>query len=263
MAPAQKRYKHETSAQWHRAILSCQAGWIRTNVPVDAPLGTAPLAKLPSLRPTSTCTHSTPNQSRFGPRNFPSSHRHHAIETHNQIGSNSRACSPRSISPRTSTVGLPRLFCNCCKVFSQSADRLRWRGDRCWWRTRPRTAAGQRPPAAEGTSRRVADEEAEGRLWRGPGALQMRSRGGGRGGAEIADAYNEWRRLDRRRDGGGDGAARCGWGAGGEVAVRWWRRARGAFQMRSEGEVAARLMEEGGGPRHAGDRRGRTHVGAD
>ena len=37
-----------------------------TNIPVDAPLGTAALAKLPSLRPTSTCTRpSQQNRSRF------------------------------------------------------------------------------------------------------------------------------------------------------------------------------------------------------
>jgi hypothetical protein len=35
---------------------------------------------------------------------------------------------------------------------------------------------------------------ADGRRWQGLGALQMRSGGGGRGGAVISGAFNEWRR---------------------------------------------------------------------
>jgi len=49
-------YKHRSAEEIEiehlKNLVSCRA-----HVPVDAPLGTAPLARLPSLRTTSTCTH--------------------------------------------------------------------------------------------------------------------------------------------------------------------------------------------------------------
>lgn len=120
----------QASSQRNRA-LSCHAGWIRTHVPVDAPLGTAPLAKLPSLRPTSTCTHSTTNQSTDSDGKKPFSATTPRHRKHNQIGSNLGALSPRSISPRTSTVGLPRLS----KIWRAFTDWIVAIAERTWGRT--------------------------------------------------------------------------------------------------------------------------------